>query len=371
MKRFFLAALAIAAIASCTKNEVNEIVGDNQITFQTVVGPSTKALIDATTYATTDPTFGTVAYYNATGETFPTNSKPYIPESEVTYQTSFWSTVTPYYWPKNGFLTFFSYSPWSINESVSCSETDGITISNYDVSAAQGVDIMVADVKTEMKSNGTNGGYNGVPTIFRHKLSQLVDVQFKTDKEYNKADGIAGSPYVAGDKLFFVNYVKVNNLEQTGTYVSGNNVDDTHLGTWSLPTTPAYDHDYAWYTETSSCEKEFTSTAVSAKTMSYILMVPQTYKAPVAPQTAADVSNVEIKYTIRTYSGSGASAYSDDVVTTTISMYDIFGTQTEPDYTLNMNKKVTLTFTVSVDQIKWAPSVEAWGTETISAPTIN
>jgi hypothetical protein len=105
--------------------------------------------------------------------------------------------------------------------------------------------------------------------------------------------------------------------------------------------------------------------------MTHLLLLPQTYKAPVDPQKAADVSNVEIKYTIRTYSGSEPSAYSDDVVTTTISMHEIFGTQTEPDYTLNMNKKVTLTFTVSVDQIKWAPSVAAWGTETISAPTIN
>lgn len=363
MKRIFLAVLAIAAIASCTKNEVNEVTDNNQITFQTVVGPNTKALIDGTSY--TDPSFGTFAYYNANTtpvEEFPTNAKPYIPESQVSYSASNWTTTTPYYWPKNGSLTFFSYSPWSINGNVSCSETDGITISNYDVSAAQDVDVMVADVKTGMTSNGTNG----VPTIFRHKLSQLVNITFETDKDYND-----GTPFSAGEKQFFINYVKVNKLEQTGTYVSGNNVDDTHLGTWSLPTDPDYNHNYDWYTETSSCVKEFTSTAVSAKTMSHILMVPQTYKAPVAPQTAADVSNVEIKYTIRTYSGSDPSAYSDDVVTKTISMHEIFGTQTEPDYTLNMNKKVTLTFTVSVDQIKWAPSVAAWGTETISAPTIN
>lgn len=364
MKRFILAALAIVAVASCTKNEMNEVVGDNQITFQTVVGPSTKGLIDATTYATTDPSFGTVAYYNATGETFPTNSDLYIPESEVSYNTTkaYWSTAVPYYWPKNGYLTFFSYSPWSINASVECNETTGITIADYDVSAAQDVDVMIADVQTNMTANGTNGGYSGVPTIFRHKLSQLVDVQFKTDIEYNKADGTAGAPYTAGDKLFFINYVKVNNLEQTGTYESGNNVNDTQLGDWTLPTTPAYDHDYAWYTETNSCEKEFTTSPVSAKTLNHILMIPQTYVAPGAGETAADVSNVEIQYTIRTYSG--ASTHSDDVVTTTIAMKDIMTT-------LAMNKKVTLIFTVSVNQITWAPSVEAWGTESVTAPTIN
>lgn len=37
MKRFFLAALAIAAIASCAKNEVVSVPEQSEITFQTVV----------------------------------------------------------------------------------------------------------------------------------------------------------------------------------------------------------------------------------------------------------------------------------------------------------------------------------------------
>lgn len=355
MKRFFLAALAIAAIASCTKNEVNEVTDNNQITFQTAVGPSTKALINGTSYGTTDPSFGTFAYYNATGETFPTDAELYIPESEVSYSASNWTTTIPYYWPKNGSLAFFSYSPWSINGNVSCSETHGITISNYDVSAAQDVDVMVADVKTGQTENGSNGVYTGVPTIFRHKLSQIVDVTFKTDKDYND-----GTPFSAGEKQFFINYVKVNKLEQTGTYVSGNNVSETNLGTWTLPTTPAYDHNYDWFTETSPCNTEFKSTpATSANTMSYILMIPQTYEDDADP---TKVSNVEIKYTIRTYTSAGV--FSDDVVTANVSMYDIFSGTSNA---LAMNKKVTLNFTIGVNQIYWAPSVVEWSTATGAA----
>lgn len=360
MKRFFLAALAIAAIASCTKNEVNEVTDNNQITFQTVVGPNTKALIDGTNY--TDPSFGTFAYYNANTnttpvETFPTNAKLYIPESEVSYSASKWTTEKPYYWPKNGSLTFFSYSPYTIASSVECDESDGITIggvSGYDVASAQDVDVMVADVKTGQTENGPNG----VPTIFRHKLSQIVDVTFKTDKDYND-----GTPFLAGEKQFFINYVKVNKLEQTGTYVSGNNVNETNLGTWTLPTSPAYDHNYDWFTEASSCNTEFKSTpATSAKTMTHILMIPQTYKDDVDP---TKVSNVEIKYTIRTYTSEGVS--SDDVVTANVSMYDIFS---ETSHALAMNKKVTLNFTIGVNQIYWAPSVAVWGTAT-GAASIN
>lgn len=359
MKRFFLAALAIAAIASCTKNEVNEVTANDQITFQTVVGPATKALIDGTVYETTAPAFGTVAYYNATGSTFPTSAALYIPESMVSY-SSYWSTATPYYWPKNGSLTFFSYSPYTeLESSMECNETTGLTLTDWDVHANPDVDVMVADVQTDQTANDSNGGYTGVPTIFRHKLSQIVDVTFKTDKDYND-----GTPFSAGEKQFFINYVKINKLEQTGTYTSGNDVDDAQLGTWELPATPAYDHSYNWFNETTPCGKEFKSAATSANTMTYLLVMPQTYETFTAPETAADVSNVEVKYTIRTYTD--ASHYSDDVVTAHVSMYDIFSTS----HTLDMNKKVTINFTIGVNQIYWAPSVAVWGTQT-GAATIN
>lgn len=362
MKRFFLAALAIAAIASCAKNEVNEVTANDQITFQTVVGPSTKALIDGEIYPTEDLPFGTVAYYNATGITFPTDAELYIPESMVSYSSPYWSTATPYYWPKNGSLTFFSYSPYTDLQSyMECNETNGLTLTNWDVHANQTVDVMVADVQTGQTANDENGGYTGVPTIFRHKLSQIVGVTFQTDKDYND-----GTPFSAGEKQFFINHVKINKLEQTGTYNSGNNVDDTHLGTWALPATPAYDHNYDWFIETASCNTEFKSDAISANNkMTYLLVMPQTYENFTAPQTAANVSNVEVKYTIRTYTD--ASNYSDDVVIAHVSMYDIFNTSSNA---LAMNKKVTINFTIGVKQIYWAPSVVAWGIDDTPAATI-
>lgn len=365
MKRFFLAALAIAAIASCTKNEVNEVTANDQITFQTVVGPATKALIDGIIYETTAPAFGTVAYYNATGTTFPTSADLYIPESMVSYSSPYWSTATPYYWPKNGSLTFFSYSPYNkLESSIECNETNGLTLTNWDVDVNQDVDVMVADVQTDQTANDSNGGYTGVPTIFRHKLSQIVGVTFKTNYATSH-DGTLGNEFEAGDKRFFINYVKINKLEQTGTYNSGNNVNDTNLGTWTLPATPAYDHNYDWFNETTSCDTEFKSAATAANTKTYLLVMPQTYVNFTAPQTAANVSNVEVQYTIRTYTD--ASNYSDDVVTAHVSMHDIFNASSNA---LAMNKKVTINFTIGLDQIYWAPSVVAWGTDDTPAATI-
>lgn len=353
MKKFFyLAVAACAALAACSKNEVTPVDVDQQITFQAVVNKaSTKALIDGTNYKTTYPSFGTAAYYNATGTTFPTSSSPYIPESEVKYSDSAtalgWTTETPYYWPKNGALTFFSYSPWTtLNTLTTIDETNGVVITGYDVDANQDVDVMVADAVT-CSSNDTaydgegSGPYKaGVKTVFRHKLAQIVDVTFKTNQNYKLA------PVAAGHKEFFINSVNINSYRQKGTYTSSNVVSSTALGTWS-------DHSdaksYEFFKESTSCDTEFGTTPTSAKsiTNNYLLLLPQ---------TLPDDTKIVIKYTIRTYSS--ASTHSDDVVTSEIPLKNVISE-------IKMNKKYTINFTVGLDQIYWAPSVENWGTESV------
>ena len=181
MKRFFLAALAIAAIASCTKNEVNEVADNSQITFQTVVGPQTKALVTGTAYSESF-TFGTVAYKVNGG------SELYIPISEVSYNSgaAFWSTANPYYWPKDGStLTFYSYSPFKDQNGATINVTstaDGITITDYGVATRQETDLMVADAATDQTQNTETIGswVKGVPTVFKHKLAQVVAINFQT-----------------------------------------------------------------------------------------------------------------------------------------------------------------------------------------------
>lgn len=362
MKRsIFLALAACVALAACTKNEVKPVGVDQEITFQAVVNKaSTKAMIDGTVYKTDAPSFGTAAYYVASGSTFPTGVKLYIPESEVKYNptTYGWTTITPYYWPKNGALTFFSYSPYTINTSVTIDETNGILISNYDVDAHQTEDVLVADVVTETSNNtayvgeGSGPYQNGVSTVFRHKLAQIVDVTFKTDKNYKL------TPVAAGHKEFFINQVSIKSYKQTATYTSGNNVSSTHLGSWDTASVPI--PEYVFFEEASSCDTEFGSSATSAKSISngYLLVLPQTFA------NTGD-AEFEIKYTIRTYSS--ASAYSDDVVTVNIPLYDILTS----DHQIKMNKKYTFNFTVGLDQIYWAPSVENWDSEPVNySPTI-
>lgn len=375
MKRIILlAASAMAILAGCSRTEIRSIADEpQQITFRSVVGQqSTKALISDTKYPVTE-TFGSFAFFNKQGETFPTGASLYMPNSEVkntTHATSgkVWTTDIPYYWPKQGSLTFFSYSPFNkLNTQITCDATDGITITGWDVDANQAVDVMVADVKknlTKANGNGANDGYTGVATVFRHKLSQLVGFKFKTNKDY--AGGRAETSAKAGDKYFYFSKIAINNIKYKGTYKSTINVDGNNLGDWAPE---AGTKDYVWYEKNATDPVEFfgnTATVSPAPTNGYILVLPQDFTDP-GTGPGSNVENIEIKYTIRTYvkaySGD-ATDYTEEEVHVYAPLYSIHNATTAGDTKWHMNKKITYSFTVNLDddQIYWAPSVEDWGT---------
>lgn len=371
MKRIILlAASAMAILAGCTRTEIRSIADEpQQITFRTVVGQqSTKALISDAKYPVTE-TFGSFAFFNKQGETFPTGASLYMPNSEVkntTQATSgkVWTTAIPYYWPKQGSLTFFSYSPFNkLNTQITCDATDGIKITGWDVDANQAVDVMVADVKknlTKATGNGTYDGYTGVVTVFRHKLSQIVGFKLQTAKNYASGPETAAK---AGDKYFYFTKIAINKVKYKGNYKSTINVDGTNLGDWTPETSTK---DYVWYESTTGTFFNTTGTAAPAPANGYILVLPQDFTDPGTGQ-GSNVENIEIKYTIRTYvkaySGN-ATDYTEEEVHVYAPLYSIHNATSSGDTKWHMNKKITYSFTVDLDddQIYWAPSVEDWGT---------
>lgn len=234
MKKYLLiAATACVALAACTKNEVRPVSTDQEITFETAVyKASSKALISTPTYPKT-ASFGTVAYRESSG-----NPKYFGPE-EVSYNNDkkYWSTATAYYWPVNDALTFMSYSPYKYQETaymatpVNVTESyNTIKFADYNVQDHQDTDLMVADIKKAQEANTTQVGgtwQKGVPTIFHHKLSQIVAINFQTvdtqapntKHDYaNGHTGESGSEYEAGDQQFFLNEVSLCKTCFTGTY---------------------------------------------------------------------------------------------------------------------------------------------------------
>ena len=376
MKKWIIvAALATAILASCTKNEVRVDAPDQAISFTTAVGAtSTKAMITGEKYPT-DESFGTYAFYLPTGQSWLTSegqaaAQLYIPQSEVDYTDNTtaegydWTTKTPYYWPTAGSLTFFSFSPWSIYNKVTCSVSDnGIKITEWDVHNNQDIDVMVADLAADLTGNtvdaavGADFRYNGVSTVFRHKLSQIVAFQFNTDKDYTNTH--SDGSWANGDKQIIVTGISISNITTKGTFSSTLLPSSTSLGEWSGHTEGK---NYTWYNNTTGTpiaynNNGYTTTIVPdgasvsnyetvSKDNGYLLVLPQFF-------SDNDTQVITLNYTIRTYTGS--STYVDDKVTRNIPLYDIHGAEG-----FLMNKKITYNFTVGLNQIYWAPSVVDW-----------
>lgn len=381
MKKYIVIAIAACvALAACTKNEVRPVSTDQEITFETAVyKASSKALISNTTYPKT-ATFGTVAYRESSG-----NPKYFGPE-EVSYNSTkhYWSTATAYYWPKNDALTFMSYSPYKYQESDHSSTAITVTdsynqlvISGYDVAAHQETDLMVADIQKGQKANTTQGGgtwQKGVPTVFHHKLSQIVAINFQTvdtqapndKKDYaNGHDGSATNPYQAGDQQFFLNEVSLKNTCFKGNYSyvyddSSNPATTTEGWTKDDSSTES---STLWFTEPSAYRNaagkfikgginpQRTDASGATATNKYILILPQTFEAYA---NKVDAPHIYIKYTVRTYYA--ADGYSDEVIEERVPIYDIHPTWA-------MNKKITYNFNLTKQRIYWDPRVVDWGSE--------
>ncbi len=397
-KELIIPSLGIVAavfFSACSKNEVVSIADAPQkISFSPLTGKlSTKAMLDGTNYKATDPSFGTFAYYlpadrNADGTEYNWNANHsmatlYIQKSEVKnngLSTGFaWTTDKPYYWPKSGGLTFFAYSPFNYQETaggeipITMTGT-GLIIgdhsSNYDVDAHQETDLLVADVQKDVHGNNvTESGYNGVPVIFHHKLSQITKLSFSTVDKNGKAkdyanghNGTEGKKYQAGDVVFELVKVSLNNLATKGiySYDAQTNITEGWI-------TNANDgvKDYIWYDMTSGTPEQFGATPLSfdfndkytANTNDYLLVLPQVLQNSAGSQQQSTTPRFKIQYRVKTYTD--ADNFSTEIVDATINLHALHGSSTE---SLEMNKRISYSFNVCLEdqQIYWAPSIVDW-----------
>lgn len=260
-KVLFFALAAGVALVACTKNEVRPVNVDQEITFQAVVDKATTkagTTFDNSVKYPTDRPFGTFAFFYTPSDGYTKDAPKYIDNAKVENESSAtsgeaWTTNPKYYWPKKGCLTFMSYSPYEdLYDIVTCAPTDNalaeIKIPNWDVDAHQKVDIMIADRVDNLRANGSNDNYTGVPTVFRHKLAQIVKFSVKTKDDFGNLN--SGAPQ-AGSKLFFLKKIELQDIVTNGTFSSGVKPSNEAgaIGVWTPASTPA-DNDYTWYENT-------------------------------------------------------------------------------------------------------------------------
>jgi len=181
-KLFVIAAVAVAALASCTKNEVNT-TPDQAISFEVVkYTPQTKAynsLLDEYAAGSQIASFTTNAWFHGNGygsQQF-MNDQVIVPD-DTSNPTKWAPSGRNYYWPKTGYINFFSYAG---SPAPTAKAENSITYT--DVTVARNSNILVADAAYRFSANndpatyGNSGATVGVPTLFHHKLAKnMFDV---------------------------------------------------------------------------------------------------------------------------------------------------------------------------------------------------
>lgn len=367
MKKVFLIAAAVVALAACSKNEVLPSSSiNNEISFN--VAPRTKALAADQSKFGVDNHFISYAYFLTNDEKWPTNAGSiYINGAEVSSKAEatatggrVWKAANSYYWPKSekSSLTFFA---WSKNTgecvlgggaTVSCDPQKGIAFSDYDVTTNKNVDLLVADVAANKTGNENLYTYSGVPTLFRHKLSYVI---FKVKAK----EAYAG-------KVFALNSIKFIGLGSKASYDQKAN-DGTAgayntVGEWAAPTATAEQVYFNATTPVVFTNTDFVlETEATAKTsVDQKYYLPQALSAVAAPG-AGVAGSIEVVYTIKTTEGGSVST---ETVTRYISAKSMFTDD------LKINKMYTCTLTFSLDEITWDPAVQDWDNVTAADITI-
>lgn len=352
MKKLILLFSAAAALAACSKNEVVPAVSGENVEISYKVAPRTKADPQTQEFGKTN-VFASWAYYLPSKMSWSENwevrkaAKPYIGEelvgSTISYNTKdgVWKDkTTSYYWPKGGSLTFFAYS---LNSNTLSNQDSndlffycengagayGIT-GTVDLINHKNTDFLVADIASDKTSNETSYyNVNGVPTLFKHKLSR-IQFAVKKKEEYK-------------DATITLNSITFNNVAHAGHYCQFNkeNGKDTFTNDyWNEVGTPSS----IVYTTTDFVVTSSTAyDPVRETNETHYIYIPQDFSA----NTAA---NIEVKYTISHKVGDKDFK---QVCTKTLKVKDIFDKW-------EVGKRYTFNLSFSLDEIKWAPAVGDW-----------
>jgi hypothetical protein len=355
-KTIILATSALALLAGCSKSEVLPVESAPQeITFQTV---ETKA---ASGFSQSNA-FYSYAFFltkaNAGWDSNSSNSQAYISNSKITFNTTekAWKNEsTKYYWPKEGSLTFFAWSdntsaPAVSDATIGCANNTGITVTDYDITSNQNKDLLVADIAKDKQKNEAHGfdadpgkdWKEGVPTIFKHVLSNVV---FTVNTDYATENDLYTGV------TFKLKSIKFKNVSTKGSYKQGSPSAEATPWTVTAATSGSTLNAYTG-AEITVTNGTATAQAVTPTSSDYSIVLPQTF--------SDDTPEIEIIYTITTnYTGTAVT----EEITATKALKDIYkDTTTSTTSGWTPGKQYTLNILLGLNEILWDPDVKDWDT---------
>ena len=369
-KTVFIAALAVVAMASCTKNELKVPSAGTEavISFQPVVANATKA-----TYLTTSnmktacPSFGVFAWYPEGGgemQASTTTGTQYMNNVTVTYKdfddnndagSGTWAPTPTYYWPKNGKLSFDAYAPVSAHAETEAAGKGkftsdikkGLQITKYTVAAlANQYDLLYST--RAVNKNTSNGGktgdasydgndtYDGVDIAFKHALS-AIEVKAKTAVAY-------------GDDVIQLTGVTIQNAYNKGTFSQNMNSPIAE----GSPEWTGHSNEVN-YVLFSGAQSLSSTSVVESPTISNAIVLPQSFTH--GPKKVS----IKVDYQIK-----GTNGYLPQTQTFDLSDTKVTGADPVDQSEWEMGKKYTYTLVFTLEDIHFAPEVAAWTDVTVN-----
>lgn len=336
MKKYFFILAAAAALAACAKNEVTPVLSQENTEIAYNVAPKTKTLGANQENFSTDNVFASWAFYLPKDKTWAADkaaSQPYIVNSKISHQNNIWKDQNKsYYWPKDGgSLSFLAYSLNKDNLTLAgehseftCDNAGGVQ-GHIELMDNKNTDFLVAEIAADKTANESQYVFNGVPTLFKHKLSRVACT---VKKAANYAD-----------KKF---YLKEINFLKVATYGSYGQIPNDKFTAGTATNDQIY----------TAATQEITTTAAAVAAEDVVIYMPQTF--------ADATAQIQVKYTVTTTVGTGSVV---ENCVKEISIKDKFAEWA-------MGKKYTFNITFALDEITWDPAVEKWEDVTAADVTI-
>lgn len=339
-KLFFIAAIASAALVSCTKNEVAQTATQQEITFAgPVVTSVTKANVPGeigADYTIYEP-FKVFAVWHETNFSTWAAGSQYMYDVQVSYEGSIddattgdgaWRPANEYYWPKVGVLSFAAYSPASA-EGTFAYGAEGLTINDFPVPSQTSLqyDLMFSErtYNKTQSENGVNDTYDGVDITFKHALSS-IKFTAKTQADYSATTTIKVK------KITMWGMNSVGDFEERVNDIAAYD----SAPRWINQETPVTAvNPYVVYNGTLTLN----NTDAQSANSNDVILLPQTF--------ASDDATIRVDYTMQTATGSEIPQYKE-VTVKSLSGEWVLGYR----YTYNI--------IIGLDDIYFAPAVEPW-----------
>lgn len=349
MKKLIVLFFAVAALAACSKNEVVPAVSGENVEISYKVAPRTKA--DPQAFDTKN-VFASWAYYLPSGKSWNANhtdteAKIYIGKdgeegATISYGNSVWKDqTTSYYWPKEGNLTFFAYSLNSKSLTDKSGTDTHFTCLNHEsqygifgslnLDIHPNTDFLVADIASDKTANEKVYNFNGVPTLFKHKLSR---VKFAVRKKSDYPGATITLNSITFKKL-------VNGMTYSQFWKDANK---GIICDYMVPGTAISEQKY---TETDFTVSSTSFDPVPASNEVRYIYIPQNFKDV---KDVTKIATIEVKYTVIFPNGF------QEARTKTLNVKDIFDSW-------EIGKRYTFNLIFSLDEINYAPAVGDWEDE--------